>query len=72
MTEMEWAIGADRKTGVTVVDGAMGSIYSGDPRVDSNSSHLASSYHTMNYTLYLTQLLISLTIFGVFWILTAG
>jgi len=77
MTEMDWATGADGDTGVTEMDGATGSIYSGDPGVDRLSSHrilyhLISSYHTTNYTLYLSQLLISLALSEISWILTAG
>jgi hypothetical protein len=62
MTQVDCATGADRDTGVTEMDGAMGSIYSGDPGVDRLSSHLISSYHTMNYTLSLSQLCISLVL----------
>ena len=78
MTEMDWATGADGDTGVTEMEGATGSIYLGDPGVDRLSSHLVSSYHTTNYTLYHSQLLISLAlseiswIHAIAWILTAG
>jgi hypothetical protein len=72
MTEMDWATGEDGDTGVTEMDGATGSIYSGDPGVDRLSSHLISSYHTTNYTLYCSQLLLSLGLSEISWILTAG
>ena len=49
-----------RYTGVTEMDGAMGSIYSENLVVDRShlvsslaSSHLISSHHTTNYALYL-------------------
>jgi len=50
------------------MDGATGSIYSGDPGVDRPTSHLIShlvpSYHTTNSTHYLSHLLISLVLSG--------
>jgi len=49
------------------MDGATGGIYSGDLGVDRSQlashlveHHLISSYHTTNYTLHLSHLLISL------------
>jgi len=53
MMEMEkdWVTGAYGDAGVMEMGCATGSIYSGDPGVDR--SHLISSYHTTNYTLYL-------------------
>jgi len=71
MMEMDWATGVHGDTGVMEMHRAMGSIYSGDPGVDSISSHLGSSYHTTNYTLYLSHLLISLALSEISWILTA-
>jgi len=69
VTEMDWTTGADGDTGVTEMDRATGSIYSGDPGVDSPTSHLISqlvpSYHKMNCTLYLCQLLITLVLPGI-------
>ena len=90
MTAMDWATGADGNNGVMDMDRATGSIYSGDPGVDRLylilylisshliSSHLISSYHTTNYTLYCSQLLLSLAlseiswIHAIAWMLTAG
>jgi len=67
--ETDWETGAYRDTGVAEMDGVMGGIYSGDPGVDSVhrilyliSSHLISSYHTMNYTHLLSNLFISLAL----------
>jgi hypothetical protein len=34
MMEMDWATGVDEDTGVTEMDGGMGSIYPGDPGVE--------------------------------------
>ena len=62
MMETDWAPGAEGDTGGTKMDGATGSIYSGDPRVDSISSHLVSFHHTTNYTLYLSHHSISLAL----------
>jgi hypothetical protein len=72
MTEMYWGTGAVGDPGVTEMYGATGSIYSGDSGVARLSSHLTSSYHTTNYTLYLSQLMISLALSGISWILMAG
>jgi len=44
MMQIDWMMGADRDTGVTEMDGAMGSIYSGDPGVDGLSAQHVS-YH---------------------------
>jgi len=60
MTEIDCAMGAVGDSGVTETERATGSIYSGDPRVHSISSHLVLSYHTMNYIVYLSNLLIPL------------
>jgi len=68
---MDWATGADEDTRVTEMDGVMESIYSGDPAVDGISSYIILS-HTRNYTLYLFQLLLSLALSEISWILTAG
>jgi len=65
MTGMEWVTGADGDTGVTEMDGATWSIYSQHPGVDSLSSHFRPSYHSMNYTLYLSNLLISVVLPGI-------
>jgi len=66
MTEMDWVMGADGDTGVTEMDGGTGSIYWGNPRVDRGGLHLVShlipSYHTTNYTLHFSHLLISLAL----------
>jgi len=73
MTEMSWATGAYGDAGVTEMGCATGSIYSRDPGVDR--SHLISSYHTTNYTLYLLlSLALSETswIHAIAWVLTAG
>jgi len=43
MMEMDWVTWRDGDTGVTEMNGATGTIYSGDPRVDRLSSHPA--YH---------------------------
>jgi len=42
MTEMDWPTGADGHTGVTVLGGAMGSIYSGDPGAETSTTTLVS------------------------------
>ena len=47
-------------TGVTEMDRATGSIYSGDCGVERH--HLIPSHHTTKYTLYLSQLLVSLAL----------
>jgi len=52
----DWAMGAYRDRGVTERDWAPGSIYSGDPRVDSH--HLILSSYNENYTHCLSQLLL--------------
>jgi len=70
--EMDWAMEANRVPKEIEIDRATGSMYSGDPRVDSISSHLVSSHHTTDYTLYLCQLLISLALSVISWILAAG
>jgi len=44
MMEVDWATGAYGESRVTEIDSVRGSIYSGDPGVDSH--HLISSYHT--------------------------
>ena len=52
-------------TGVAEMDGMTGSIYSGDPGVDSLHhlvSHIISSHYTTNYTIYLSHLLIALAL----------
>jgi len=50
MTKMDWAMGADRDTGVTEMGRATGSIYSGDPGVDSIALYLVSCvlYHLIS------------------------
>jgi hypothetical protein len=58
---MDWATGVDGATGVTEMDRATGSIYSGDPGVDGISSYIIFT-HTMNYTVDLFQLLLSLSL----------
>jgi len=90
MMETDWATGAYRDTGVAEMDGVTGGIYWGDTGVDSLhrilylvsyhliSSHIISSHYTMNYTLHLSNPLISLAlsdtswIHAAAWILTAG
>jgi hypothetical protein len=49
---MDWETRADGDIGVTEMDGATGSIYSGDPGVDRISSHIILSYnklHTLSF-----------------------
>jgi len=60
MTEMDRATGADADTVATEMDRVKWSIYSGDPGVDSISSHLRPSYNTMNYTMCPSHHLIAL------------
>jgi len=65
MMETDWATGVYGDTGVAELDGVMGDIYSGDPGVDSMHRILdliSSSYHTTNYTLQLSHLMISLAL----------
>jgi hypothetical protein len=69
MMAMDWAMGAYGDTGVAEMDGVMGSIYLGDPGVDSShrilaltSYHLVCSSHTTNYTLHLLHRVISLAL----------
>jgi len=64
MTEMGWATAAYGDAGVTEMSCVTGRIYSGDrvDRLHLVSSQLTSSYHTTNYTLYLSHLLISLAL----------
>ena len=50
--------------------GATGNIYSGDPGVDR--AHLISSYHTTNYTIYHSGLVVWLALSEISWILTTG
>jgi len=73
MTEMDWATGADGDTRVTEMDGATGSIFSGDPEVDRISSHIIL-YHLIiqRITLYCSQRLVSLALSKISWILMAG
>ena len=59
-------------TGVTGVDRVMGSIYSADHRVDRHHLISVSSYHTITFTLNLSQSLVSLAQSEMSWILTTG
>jgi hypothetical protein len=65
MTGMDWAMGADRNTRLTGMDRATETIYSGDAWVDCISYHQVSFDHTMNFTVHLLQLLISLVLAGI-------
>ena len=76
MMETDWATLAYGDTGVPEMDGVMGSIYLGDPGVDSFlciiSSHTISSHYTMNYTLHVSHLLISLALSATSWVHAAA
>ena len=69
---MDWATWVDGHKRVTPMEGAMGSICLGDPRVDRVPSHPIYSHHTTNQILYRSQILISIGPSEISWILTAG